>query len=155
MAQYRLMIRLLFNKMIKITILLICLFSIFFAQHIYAKELKPLETILKENNNSINSNSLIIMKRCAAIYGALYFVNPSDINNKKYENRYKIFLQSAVLEDIKENNTVEEDSYKNQLEEFKSSIKFFIQIYLQNFKTNNSYLKNHWLEKDFFICEKY
>ena len=55
-----------------------------------------------------------------------------------------------MLEDIKENNTVEEDSYKNQLEEFKSSIKFFIQIYLQNFKTNNSYLKNHWLEKDFY-----
>ena len=147
--------RLLFNKMIKIKILLIYLFSIFFVQHIYANELKPLKTILKENNNLINSNSLIIMKRCAAIYGALYFVNPSDLNSEKNENRYKVFLQSAILEDIKENNTVEEDSYKNQLEEFKSSIKFFIQIYLQNFKKNNSYLKNHWLEDDFFICEKY
>ena len=147
--------RLLFNKMIKIIILLIYLFSIFFVQHTYANELKPLKTILKENNNLINSNSLIIMKRCAAIYGALYFVNPSDLNSEKNENRYKVFLQSAVLEDIKENNTIEEDSYKNQLEEFKSSIKFFIQIYLQNFKKNNSYLKNHWLEDDFFICEKY
>ena len=53
----------------------------------------------KKNINS-HTNSLITMNRCAAIYGALYFVNPSDINSKEYENRYKIFLQSAVLEDI-------------------------------------------------------
>jgi ABC-type antimicrobial peptide transport system permease subunit len=95
------------------------------------------------------------MNRCAAIYGALYFVNPSDINSKEYENRYKIFLQSAVLEDIKINKKNEEESYKNQIEEFKSSIKFFIQIFLQNYKKNNSYLQNHWLEDDFIICEKF
>jgi hypothetical protein len=95
------------------------------------------------------------MQRCAAIYGALYFINPSDANSKDYENRYKIFLQSAVLEDIQMNNVNEDDSYKNQIEEFKSSIKFFIQIYLQNYKKNNSYLKDHWLENDFFICEKF
>ena len=40
-------------------------------------------------------------------------------------------------------------------EEFKTSIKFFIQIYIQNYKKNNSYLKNHWLENDFIICEKF
>jgi len=28
-------------------------------------------------------------------------------------------------------------------------------MYLQNYKKNNSYLKNHWLEDDFFICEKF
>ena len=95
------------------------------------------------------------MQRCAAIYGAMYFVNPSDIKSQEYENRYKIFLQSAVLEDIKIYNTNEEESYKNHIEEFKSSIKFFIQIYLQNYKKNNSYLKNHWLEDDFLICEKF
>ena len=74
--------------------------------------------------------------------------------NTEYENRYKIFLQSAVLEDIKINRTNEEESYKKQIEEFKTSIKFFIQIYIQNYKKNNSYLKNHWLENDFIICEK-
>ena len=95
------------------------------------------------------------MNRCAALYGALYFINPSDTNSIEYENRYKIFLQSAVLEDIKINNTNEEDSYKKQIEEFKTSIKFFIQIYIQNHKKNNSYLKNHWLENDFIICEKF
>ena len=120
----------------------------------YSNELEPLKEILNKNNNS-NINSLITMNRCAAIYGALYFINPSDMNSKEYENRYKIFLQSAVLEDIKINNKNEEESYKNQIEKFKSSINFFIQIYLQNYKKNNSYLKNHWLENDFFICEKY
>ena len=127
---------------------------IFFVKNTYSNELKPLEEILKKNINS-HTNSLITMNRCAAIYGALYFVNPSDINNKEYENRYKIFLQSAVLEDIKINKKNEEESYKNQIEEFKSSIKFFIQIFLQNYKKNNSYLQNHWLEDDFIICEKF
>ncbi len=123
-------------------------------KNINANELKPLNEILNENHSS-DINSLIIMNRCAAIYGALYFINPSDTNSKEYENRYKIFLQSAVLEDIKIYNTNEEESYKKHIEEFKSSIKFFIQIYLQNYKKNNSYLKNHWLEDDFLICEKF
>ena len=132
----------------------IFLFLLFisFAKHTLSNEIKPLQEILDDKN--INNNSINIMSRCAAIYGALYFINPSDTNSKEYENRYKIFLQSAVLEDIKINNTDEEDSYKKQIEEFKTSIKFFIQIYIQNYKKNNSYLKNHWLENDFIICEK-
>jgi len=129
------------------------LFFISFAKHTLSNEIKPLEEILDDNNT--NNNSINIMSRCAAIYGALYFINPSDTNSKEYENRYKIFLQSAVLEDIKINNTDEEESYKKQIEEFKTSIKFFIQIYIQNYKKNNSYLKNHWLENDFNICEKF
>ena len=129
------------------------LFFISFAKHTLSNEIKPLQEILDDKN--INNNSINIMSRCAAIYGALYFINPSDTNSKEYENRYKIFLQSAVLEDIKINNTDEEESYKKQIEEFKTSIKFFIQIYIQNYKKNNSYLKNHWLENDFNICEKF
>jgi len=148
------MIKFIFNLKIIFIKLILFLILIFFVKNTYSNELKPLEEILNQNNNS-NINSLITMNRCAAIYGALYFINPSDMNSKEYENRYKIFLQSAVLEDIKINNKNEEESYKNQIEEFKSSIKFFIQIYLQNYKKNNSYLKNHWLENDFFICEKY
>jgi len=133
----------------------IFLFLLFisFAKHTLSNEIKPLQEILDDKN--INNNSINIMSRCAAIYGALYFINPSDTNSKEYENRYKIFLQSAVLEDIKINNTDEEESYKKQIEEFKTSIKFFIQIYIQNYKKNNSYLKNHWLENDFIICEKF
>ena len=148
------MIKLIFNLKIIFIKLIIFLILIFFVKNTYSNELRPLEEILNKNNNS-NINTLITMNRCAAIYGALYFINPSDMNSKEYENRYKIFLQSAVLEDIKLNNKNEEESYKNQIEEFKSSIKFFIQIYLQNYKKNNSYLKNHWLEDDFYICEKY
>ena len=148
------MIKFIFNFKIILIKLIFFLILIFFVKNTYSNELKPLEEILNQNNNS-NINSLITMNRCAAIYGALYFINPSDMNSKEYENRYKIFLQSAVLEDIKINNKNEEESYKNQIEEFKSSIKFFIQMYLQNYKKNNSYLKNHWLENDFFICEKF
>ena len=148
------MIKFIFNFKIILIKLIFFLILIFFVKNTYSNELKPLEEILNQNNNS-NINSLITMKRCAAIYGALYFINPSDMNSKEYENRYKIFLQSAVLEDIRINNKNEEESYKNQIEEFKSSIKFFIQMYSQNYKKNNSYLKNHWLENDFFICEKY
>ena len=146
------MIKLLSNN--KLINLIIILLILFFLKNINANELKPLNEILNENHSS-DINSLITMNRCAAIYGALYFINPSDINSKEYENRYKIFLQSAVLEDIKIYNTNEEESYKNHIEEFKSSIKFFIQIYLQNYKKNNSYFKNHWLEDDFLICEKF
>lgn len=149
------MIKLLFNTKNKFINLIIFLLLILFLNNTYANELKSLKEIFNENNNSDSVNSLITMKRCAAIYGALYFINPSDINSKEYENRYKIFLQSTVLEDIKINNKNEEETYKYQIEEFKSSIKFFIQIYLQNYKKNNSYLKNHWLEDDFYICEKY
>ena len=148
------MIKLLFNHNNKLINLIIFLLILLCFKNINANELKPLNEILNENHSS-DINSLITMNRCAAIYGALYFINPSDINSKEYENRYKIFLQSAVFEDIKINNVNEDDSYKNQIEEFKSSIKFFIQIYLQNYKKNNSYLKNHWLEDDFLICEKF
>ena len=148
------MIKLLFNHNNKLINLIIFLLILFYLKNINANELKPLNEILNENHSS-DINSLIIMNRCAAIYGALYFINPSDTNSKEYENRYKIFLQSAVLEDIKIYNTNEEESYKKHIEEFKSSIKFFIQIYLQNYKKNNSYLKNHWLEDDFLICEKF
>ena len=148
------MIKLLFNHNNKLINLIIFFLILLCFKNINANELKPLNEILNENHSS-DINSLITMNRCAAIYGALYFINPSDINSKEYENRYKIFLQSAVLEDIKIYNTNEEESYKNHIEEFKSSIKFFIQIYLQNYKKNNSYLKNHWLEDDFLICEKF
>ena len=143
----------LFKSKIKYLKFFLFLIVISVVKNTYSNEIKPLEEIFNENDSSINS--LITMQRCAAIYGALYFINPSDTNSKDYENRYKIFLQSAVLEDIKINNVNEDDSYKNQIEEFKSSIKFFIQIYLQNYKKNNSYLKDHWLENDFFICEKF
>jgi len=148
------MIKFIFNLKIIFIKLILFLILIFFVKNTYSNELEPLKEILNKNNNS-NINSLITMNRCAAIYGALYLINPSDTNSKEYENRYKLFLQSAVLEDIKINNKNEEESYKNQIEEFKSSIKFFIQMYLQNYKKNNSYLKNHWLEDDFFICEKF
>ena len=148
------MIKLLFNHNNKLINLIIFLLILLCFKNINANELKPLNEILNENHSS-DINSLITMNRCAAIYGALYFINPSDINSKEYENRYKIFLQSAVLKDIKIYNTNEEESYKNHIEEFKSSIKFFIQIYLQNYKKNNSYLKNHWLEDNFLICEKF
>ena len=143
----------LFKSKIKYLKFFLFLIVISVVKNTYSNEIKPLEEIFNENDSSINS--LITMQRCAAIYGALYFINPSDANSKDYENRYKIFLQSAVLEDIKMNNVNEDDSYKNQIEEFKSSIKFFIQIYLQNYKKNNSYLKDHWIENDFFICEKF
>jgi len=136
----------------KFCILIFLFLLLSHTKNILANEIKPLEELLDTNDTKINS--LIIMNRCAAIYGALYFINPSDTNSKEYENRYKIFLQSAVLEDIKINSTNEEESYKKQIKEFKTSIKFFIQIYIQNYKKNNSYLKNHWLENDFIICEK-
>ena len=136
----------------KFSIFLFLLF-ISFAKHTLSNEIKPLQEILDDKN--INNNSINIMSRCAAIYGALYFINPSDTNSKEYENRYKIFLQSAVLEDIKINNTDEEETYKKQIEEFKTSIKFFIQIYIQNYKKNNSYLKNNRLKNDFNIYKKY
>ena len=147
------MMKFLFKSKIKYLKFFLFLIVISVVKNTYSNEIKPLEEIFNENDSSINS--LITMQRCAAIYGALYFINPSDANSKDYENRYKIFLQSAVLEDIQMNNVNEDDSYKNQIEEFKSSIKFFIQIYLQNYKKNNSYLKDHWLENDFFICEKF
>tara|TARA_X000001036_G_scaffold408546_1_gene418883 strand:- start:137 stop:577 length:441 start_codon:yes stop_codon:yes gene_type:complete len=146
------MIRFMFKIFLTYQKFIIFLF-LFFSQHALSNEIKPLEEILDDKDTKYNS--LNIMNRCAAIYGSLYFINPSDTNSEEYENRYKIFLQSAVLEDIKINNTNEEESYKKQIEEFKTSIKFFIQIYIQNFKKNNSYFKNHWLENDFIICEKF
>jgi len=127
----------------------------FFGNVIHSKELKSLNELLELDNSTNYLDSLIIMKRCAAIYGALYFINPSNINGEEYKNRYKIFLQSAVIEDIKLNGINEDESYKKQLKEFKSSLTFFIQILIQNRKKNNSYFKNHWVEKDFEICKKF
>lgn len=138
----------------KFSILIFLFLLLSLTKHVLSNEIKPLEEELLDTNDT-KINSLIIMNRCAAIYGALYFINPSDTNSKEYENRYKIFLQSAVLEDININNSNEEESYKKQIEKFKTSIKFFIQIYIQNYKKHNSYLKNHWLENDFIICEKF
>ena len=86
----------------KFIIFLFFLF-LFFSQHALSNEIKPLEEILDDKDTKYNS--LNIMNRCAAIYGSLYFINPSDTNSEEYENRYKIFLQSAFLEDIKINNT--------------------------------------------------
>ena len=141
-----------YKQSIKILAFLLFIFA---TKVTYSNELKSLNEILNLDNSINLTSSIIVMKRCAAIYGAMYFVNPSDIKSKEYENRYKIFLQSAVIEDIKLNGTNEEEAYKKQLEEFKSSLTFFIQILLQNHKKNNSFLKNHWIEKDLEICEKY
>ena len=123
-------------------------------QTVYPNELRSLDELIN-NNESNKEKSIEIMQRCAAIYGALYYINTTDINYKEYENRSKIFLQSAILEDIKINNKKEEIAYKNNIDEFKSTISFIIQIFLQNMKTNNSFLKDHWIENDFIICEKY
>ena len=142
-----------YNHVLLKFLLFFCIIFFTFTKSTYSNEIKSLKEIL--NNQNSKTNSLITMQRCAAIYGALYYINPTDVNSDEYENRFKIFLQSAVIEDIKINNENEDESYKNQIEEFKSSIKFFLQIYLQNYKKNNSYLKNHWIEDDFFICEKF
>ena len=63
----------------KFSIFLFLLF-ISFAKHTLSNEIKPLQEILDDKN--INNNSINIMSRCAAIYGALYFINPSDTNSK-------------------------------------------------------------------------
>ena len=141
-----------YKQSIKILAFLLFIFA---TKVTYSNELKSLNEILNLDNSINLASSIIVMKRCAAIYGAMYSVNLSDIKSKEYESRYKIFLQSAVIEDIKLNGTNEEEAYKKQLEEFKSSLTFFIQIFLQNHKKNNSFLKNHWIEKDFEICKKY
>tara|TARA_Y100001970_G_C14238167_1_gene863206 strand:+ start:3030 stop:3455 length:426 start_codon:yes stop_codon:yes gene_type:complete len=134
--------------------LYILFFMILNIQTVYPNELRSLDELIN-NNESNKEKSIEIMQRCAAIYGALYYINTTDINYKEYENRSKIFLQSAILEDIKINNKKEEIAYKNNIDEFKSTISFIIQIFLQNMKTNNSFLKDHWIENDFIICEKY
>ena len=125
------------------------------SQTVHSKELKSLNEELNLENNINLSSSIIVMQRCAAIYGAMFFVNPSDVKSHEYENRYKIFLQSAVTEEIRLSDISEDESYKKQLEEFKSNISFFIQIFLQNIKKNNSFFGNHWLKNDFEICKKF
>tara|TARA_B100000029_G_scaffold494773_1_gene558954 strand:+ start:807 stop:1235 length:429 start_codon:yes stop_codon:yes gene_type:complete len=137
-----------------IRILFFLIFFIF-SQAVVSKELKSLNELLNLQNDANPSSSIIMMQRCAAIYGAMYFVNPSDSKSKEYENRYKIFLQSAVTEDIRINGTNEDEAYKKQLEEFKANIAFFIQIFLQNNKIHNTFLGNHWVKNDFEICKKY
>ena len=119
-----------------------------------ASELKSLEESFKNMKNE-GEKSLLLMQRCAAIYGALSVMPPIELNPNDLQTRYKIFLQSAVSQEIlNEENIDEEQSYKNQLEIFKSSMVFFIQIFDQNYKKNNSYFSNTWIENDYNMCQK-
>ena len=119
-----------------------------------ASEIKSLEESFKNIKND-GDKSLLLMQRCAAIYGALSVMPPIELNPNDLQTRYKIFLQSAITQEIQnEENIDEEQSYKNQLEIFKSSMVFFIQIFDQNYKKNNSYFSNTWIENDYNMCQK-
>jgi len=132
----------------------IFLFCIIFFINANASELKSLEESFKNINNE-GDKSLLLMQRCAAIYGALSVMPPIELNPNDLQTRYKIFLQSAVSQEIQnEENIDEEKSYKNQLKIFKSSMVFFIQIFNQNYKKNNSYFNNTWIENDYNMCQK-
>ena len=132
----------------------ILIFCIFFFINANANELKSLEELFKNIKNE-GDKSLILMQRCAAIYGALSVMPPIELNPNDLQTRYKIFLQSAVTQEIQnENNIDEEESYIKQLEIFKSSMVFFIQIFDQNYKKNNSYFNNTWIENDYNMCQK-
>ena len=132
----------------------IFLFCIIFFINSNANELKSLEESFKNIKNE-SDKSLLLMQRCAAIYGALSVMPPIELNPNDLQTRYKIFLQSAVSQEIQnEENIDEEQSYKNQLEIFKSSMVFFIQIFDQNYKKNNSYFSNTWIENDYNMCQK-
>ena len=127
----------------------ILLFFFIITKNINANEIKSLSE-LKENNSSDNY-SQILMERCAAIYAALSILE----NNNEYENRYKIFLQSSILEILNKNNNLKEEIvYKKSIDDFKISLSFILQILEQNYKINNSFLKNHWIEQDFNTCKK-
>ena len=78
----------------KFCILIFLFLLLSFSKHVLSSEIKPLEELLNTNDTKINS--LIIMNRCAAIYGALYFINPSDIivKNMKIDIKYSYNLQS-------------------------------------------------------------
>jgi len=130
------------------------IFFILFSINTNANELKSLKESFKDIKNE-EDRSLLLMQRCAAIYGALSAMPPTQLNPNELETRYKIFLQSAVSQEIKNKGSIDEEkSYNNQLEIFKSSIIFFIQMFDQNYKKNNSYIKNTWIENDYEICEK-
>ena len=130
------------------------IFCIFFFITANAGELKSLKESFKNIKNE-SDKSLLLMQRCAAIYGALSVMPPIELNPNDLQTRYKIFLQSAVSQEIQnEENIDEEESYKNQLEIFKSSMAFFIQIFDQNYKKNSSYFKNTWIENDYNMCQK-
>ena len=130
------------------------IFCIFFFITANAGELKSLKESFKNIQNN-GEKSLLLMQRCAAIYGALSVMPPIELNPNDLQTRYKIFLQSAVSQEIQnEENIDEEQSYKNQLEIFKSSMVFFIQIFDQNYKKNNSYFNNTWIENDYNMCQK-
>ncbi len=132
----------------------IFIFSIIFFINAKASELKSLEELFKNIKND-GDKSLLLMQRCAAIYGALSVMPPIELSPNDLQTRYKIFLQSAVSQEIQnEKNIDEEQSYKNQLEIFKSSIVFFIQIFDQNYKKNNSYYNDTWIENDYNMCQK-
>ena len=85
----------------------------------------------------------------------MIFLSVKNFNSIKWVIYLKKNSQKSWFFSKKLNNKSEDESYKNQIEEFKTSIKFFIQIYLQNLKKNNSYLKGHWIEDDFSVCEKF
>ena len=75
------------------------LLCIFYFVSINANELKS----LKESFNNIENEgdkSLLLMQRCAAIYGALSVMPPIEMNPEELKTRYKIFLQSAVNQEM-------------------------------------------------------
>ena len=132
----------------------IFIFLIFFFVNANGSELKSLEESFKNIKNQ-REKSLLLMQRCSAIYGALSAMPPVELNINELETRYKIFLQSAINQAIdNEGSANEEKTYNDQLEIFKSSIIFFIQIFQQNYKKNNSYFKDTWIENDYEMCEK-
>ena len=132
----------------------IFIFLIFFFVNANGSELKSLEESFKNIKNQ-GEKSLLLMQRCSAIYGALSAMPPVELNINELETRYKIFLQSAINQAIdNEGSADEEKTYNDQLEIFKSSIIFFIQIFQQNYKKNNSYFKDTWIENDYEMCEK-
>ena len=132
----------------------IFIFLIFFFVNANGSELKSLEESFKNIKNQ-GEKSLLLMQRCSAIYGALSAMPPVELNINELETRYKIFLQSSINQAIdNEGSANEEKTYNDQLEIFKSSIIFFIQIFQQNYKKNNSYFKDTWIENDYEMCEK-
>ena len=132
----------------------IFIFSIIFFINANASELKSLEKLFKNIKND-GDKTLLLMQRCAAIYGALSVMPATELDPNDLQTRYKIFLQSAVTQEIQNEGTIsEEEAYKNQLEIFKSSMIFFIQLFDQNYKKNNYYFKNTWIENDYNLCQK-
>ena len=132
----------------------IFIFLILFFVNANGSELKSLEESFKNIKNQ-GEKSLLLMQRCSAIYGALSAMPPVELNINELETRYKIFLQSAINQAIDNEGSIDEEkTYNDQLEIFKSSIIFFIQIFQQNYKKNNSYFKDTWIENDYEMCEK-